>query len=362
MIRRPPRSTLSSSSAASDVYKRQVRNGTTINGTGSTILHKNRISTSTDRNSSMINIIGPASIPAHDTPFITACRNYANGCPCGLFTGGRTRCIPATNVMSGGNVSDCTGTSTSSFTATKYPSHSVSLTFISSTETPQPTASRRTTRSDTLLPSASASPLSSSASLTRTTSSSTSQSNTIASASRTSSPSFFINTSTRSQSSTATLSGTLSHRSPSITYTSTFTAAPPPTNTPCNYSCADVIALRQVSPSISTPQQAIDAYVPSRTTAPPQGCTALILPFTLTTKGAVTRVLIHINAPSTGLNTSHSLVGALLPTSQPAMQATVTASLSLIHISEPTRLLSISYAVFCLKKKTKKRKNRDSEI
>ena len=29
------------------------------------------------------------------------------------------------------------------------------------------------------------------------------------------------------------------------------------------------------------------------------------------------------------------------------------ATLSLIHISEPTRLLSISYAVFCLKKKKK---------
>ena len=29
------------------------------------------------------------------------------------------------------------------------------------------------------------------------------------------------------------------------------------------------------------------------------------------------------------------------------------ANLSLIHISEPTRLLSISYAVFCLKKKNK---------
>ena len=28
------------------------------------------------------------------------------------------------------------------------------------------------------------------------------------------------------------------------------------------------------------------------------------------------------------------------------------SALSLIHISEPTRLLSISYAVFCLKKKT----------
>src|SRR5678816_4699091 len=31
------------------------------------------------------------------------------------------------------------------------------------------------------------------------------------------------------------------------------------------------------------------------------------------------------------------------------------SDLSLIHISEPTRLLSISYAVFCLKKKNKKR-------
>src|SRR5665254_8240 len=30
-----------------------------------------------------------------------------------------------------------------------------------------------------------------------------------------------------------------------------------------------------------------------------------------------------------------------------------TPKLSLIHISEPTRLLSISYAVFCLKKKKK---------
>eukprot|EP00658_Telonema_sp_P-2_P076461 TRINITY_DN6697_c0_g1_i7.p1 TRINITY_DN6697_c0_g1~~TRINITY_DN6697_c0_g1_i7.p1 ORF type:complete len:208 (-),score=45.97 TRINITY_DN6697_c0_g1_i7:89-712(-) len=32
------------------------------------------------------------------------------------------------------------------------------------------------------------------------------------------------------------------------------------------------------------------------------------------------------------------------------------SDLSLIHISEPTRLLSISYAVFCLKKKKKKKK------
>eukprot|EP00658_Telonema_sp_P-2_P050798 TRINITY_DN3882_c0_g1_i3.p2 TRINITY_DN3882_c0_g1~~TRINITY_DN3882_c0_g1_i3.p2 ORF type:complete len:176 (+),score=58.70 TRINITY_DN3882_c0_g1_i3:34-561(+) len=33
-------------------------------------------------------------------------------------------------------------------------------------------------------------------------------------------------------------------------------------------------------------------------------------------------------------------------------------TLSLIHISEPTRLLSISYAVFCLKKKKKKNKEK----
>src|SRR5678815_4672744 len=32
--------------------------------------------------------------------------------------------------------------------------------------------------------------------------------------------------------------------------------------------------------------------------------------------------------------------------------------LSLIHISEPTRLLSISYAVFCLKKKKNKKKKK----
>eukprot|EP00658_Telonema_sp_P-2_P012058 TRINITY_DN145_c0_g1_i11.p2 TRINITY_DN145_c0_g1~~TRINITY_DN145_c0_g1_i11.p2 ORF type:complete len:108 (-),score=76.96 TRINITY_DN145_c0_g1_i11:5-280(-) len=34
--------------------------------------------------------------------------------------------------------------------------------------------------------------------------------------------------------------------------------------------------------------------------------------------------------------------------------------LSLIHISEPTRLLSISYAVFCLKKKKKKKKKKST--
>eukprot|EP00658_Telonema_sp_P-2_P006285 TRINITY_DN12404_c0_g1_i3.p1 TRINITY_DN12404_c0_g1~~TRINITY_DN12404_c0_g1_i3.p1 ORF type:complete len:108 (+),score=31.43 TRINITY_DN12404_c0_g1_i3:623-946(+) len=36
--------------------------------------------------------------------------------------------------------------------------------------------------------------------------------------------------------------------------------------------------------------------------------------------------------------------------------------LSLIHISEPTRLLSISYAVFCLKKKKKKKKYKKRSV
>eukprot|EP00658_Telonema_sp_P-2_P018387 TRINITY_DN17216_c0_g1_i4.p1 TRINITY_DN17216_c0_g1~~TRINITY_DN17216_c0_g1_i4.p1 ORF type:complete len:104 (-),score=17.30 TRINITY_DN17216_c0_g1_i4:32-343(-) len=37
-------------------------------------------------------------------------------------------------------------------------------------------------------------------------------------------------------------------------------------------------------------------------------------------------------------------------------------ALSLIHISEPTRLLSISYAVFCLKKKKKLHNISDSNL
>src|SRR5678816_1328219 len=44
--------------------------------------------------------------------------------------------------------------------------------------------------------------------------------------------------------------------------------------------------------------------------------------------------------------------GCILSESRRAQRRTV-SDLSLIHISEPTRLLSISYAVFCLKKKKK---------
>eukprot|EP00658_Telonema_sp_P-2_P004770 TRINITY_DN11778_c0_g1_i3.p1 TRINITY_DN11778_c0_g1~~TRINITY_DN11778_c0_g1_i3.p1 ORF type:complete len:127 (-),score=2.72 TRINITY_DN11778_c0_g1_i3:66-446(-) len=44
---------------------------------------------------------------------------------------------------------------------------------------------------------------------------------------------------------------------------------------------------------------------------------------------------------------------ALLSKHEACRKGLPTTHLSLIHISEPTRLLSISYAVFCLKKKKK---------
>eukprot|EP00658_Telonema_sp_P-2_P023811 TRINITY_DN19554_c0_g1_i3.p1 TRINITY_DN19554_c0_g1~~TRINITY_DN19554_c0_g1_i3.p1 ORF type:complete len:391 (+),score=110.16 TRINITY_DN19554_c0_g1_i3:289-1461(+) len=50
-------------------------------------------------------------------------------------------------------------------------------------------------------------------------------------------------------------------------------------------------------------------------------------------------------------------VDILLDTNLKAWLIEFTKNLSLIHISEPTRLLSISYAVFCLKKKKKKYTN-----
>eukprot|EP00658_Telonema_sp_P-2_P034905 TRINITY_DN25453_c0_g1_i1.p1 TRINITY_DN25453_c0_g1~~TRINITY_DN25453_c0_g1_i1.p1 ORF type:complete len:396 (+),score=98.27 TRINITY_DN25453_c0_g1_i1:131-1318(+) len=50
------------------------------------------------------------------------------------------------------------------------------------------------------------------------------------------------------------------------------------------------------------------------------------------------------------------VLGIPQPTNGTTAQVAVNVYLSLIHISEPTRLLSISYAVFCLKKKKKKDK------
>ena len=51
-------------------------------------------------------------------------------------------------------------------------------------------------------------------------------------------------------------------------------------------------------------------------------------------------------------NPHEGSLGAAAPHVVRAVRAAAPVALSLIHISEPTRLLSISYAVFCLKQKT----------
>ena len=61
--------------------------------------------------------------------------------------------------------------------------------------------------------------------------------------------------------------------------------------------------------------------------------------------------------PVFGPNADKSMIGRLDAAWREANQVrpgelAAALRLSLIHISEPTRLLSISYAVFCLKKKT----------
>src|SRR5450759_5888959 len=58
--------------------------------------------------------------------------------------------------------------------------------------------------------------------------------------------------------------------------------------------------------------------------------------------------------------TADAVTAALAHTNRPVR---LVGALSLIHISEPTRLGMISYAVFCLKKKKKKSKrNRNKNI
>mgnify|MGYP002681867829 CR=1 FL=1 len=66
-------------------------------------------------------------------------------------------------------------------------------------------------------------------------------------------------------------------------------------------------------------------------------------------QGVGFKAAVADNKVTLNLGYSHPIVYAI-----PAqIKVTVEENLSLIHISEPTRLLSISYAVFCLKKKTR---------
>eukprot|EP00658_Telonema_sp_P-2_P013310 TRINITY_DN15041_c0_g1_i2.p2 TRINITY_DN15041_c0_g1~~TRINITY_DN15041_c0_g1_i2.p2 ORF type:complete len:173 (-),score=37.03 TRINITY_DN15041_c0_g1_i2:75-593(-) len=56
------------------------------------------------------------------------------------------------------------------------------------------------------------------------------------------------------------------------------------------------------------------------------------------------------------LSTTHLMsIRTTTTTTMSSLMVLIVLRLSLIHISEPTRLLSISYAVFCLKKKKKKK-------
>src|SRR5678815_1011992 len=79
-----------------------------------------------------------------------------------------------------------------------------------------------------------------------------------------------------------------------------------------------------------TPQR---AYTSSAHSAPPQIAAPMRCSFSL----LQTQTIIQPTSPSENK-------------SQPQ---TIYYQLRMIHISEPTRLLSISYAVFCLKKKKK---------
>ena len=62
-----------------------------------------------------------------------------------------------------------------------------------------------------------------------------------------------------------------------------------------------------------------------------------------------------IEIQRSGLSSIRSKIQKLLSNEHKVevVKPLVVRKLSLIHISEPTRLLSISYAVFCLKKKKK---------
>ena len=65
--------------------------------------------------------------------------------------------------------------------------------------------------------------------------------------------------------------------------------------------------------------------------------------------------------PNAGGASSSSRAACHLEKAMPAVDQQSVRSLSLIHISEPTRLRRISYAVFCLKKKKKKKTQKQQQ-
>src|SRR5660397_264876 len=66
-------------------------------------------------------------------------------------------------------------------------------------------------------------------------------------------------------------------------------------------------------------------------------------------------------SPATS-SASAAAASLALFTSNPYSKSCTLITLSLIHISEPTRLRRISYAVFCLKKKKKKQRKKKTKL
>src|SRR5674536_170833 len=73
---------------------------------------------------------------------------------------------------------------------------------------------------------------------------------------------------------------------------------------------------------------------------------------------AVVLLFIVVGVGGRTLGRQHAM-SVTLRTGRIMSLLTTVLFLALIHISEPTRLLSISYAVFCLKKKNKRTKTTD---
>ena len=303
---------------------------TTLRGLGTLSVHHNII-TSGNGNGTVLSVlgtIGPISIPIFNT-----CRNYVNSLPCSVNTSSGVYSCASGSVSSlVGRVAQCSDTVT---TTTSVSNRNTSSTLkMTSTVTATSITADVTLSTYTASKTATATPTRTSITPSQTPSPTPSSLPPLTEA--TSQPPPPTTTSTPQS-----ISMTIPNRQPitisptpappSMTTTST-TPPPPGTQPPlCNYSCADVITLHQVSPldTTTTPQQVIDTYINNSSSSPSatEGCTALTLPFTATASGAAASLLLHIASPLASLNTTYPLADRVLTTTKPdAMQVVVVAA------------------------------------